>query len=283
MNPEFLREGSSIEDFNAPPKIVIGEIDSPSGDAVARAYDGIDAPVVRTSLRSAEMVKYADNAFHALKITFANEIGNICKAAGIDGREIMEIFRLDTKLNISGAYLKPGGAFGGSCLPKDLRALSYHARVHDVRALLLTSILQSNDEQKRIALELVRRTGKRRVGILGLSFKPDTDDLRESPAVELAEHLLGKGFRVSIYDRNVAIARLIGANRAYIEREIPHISTLMKDRVEDVVEESDVLVITNGDPEFKQLRGNGARGRIVIDLAGAVAGKSDGDYAGICW
>jgi GDP-mannose 6-dehydrogenase len=284
MNPEFLREGTSILDFNEPPKIVIGQLDDRSGDVVARTYEGIDAPMVRTAIRTAEMVKYADNAFHALKIGFANEIGNVCKAAGVDGRQVMEIFRLDTKLNISGAYLKPGGAFGGSCLPKDLRALVYHARAKDVRLPMLGAILPSNDEQKRIAFEMVRRTGKRRIGLLGLSFKPDTDDLRESPAVELAEALIGKGYDLSIYDRNVAVARLVGSNRAYIEHGIPHVSSLMHDSISAVIERSDVLVVMTRDPEFGEALRSARADQLVLDLVGIVAPDTiAAQYEGVCW
>jgi GDP-mannose 6-dehydrogenase len=202
----------------------------------------------------------------------------------VDGREVMEIFRLDTKLNISGAYLKPGGAFGGSCLPKDLRALVYHARAKDVRAPMLTSILPSNDEQKRLAYELVRRSGKRRVGILGLSFKPDTDDLRESPAVELAETLIGKGFELSIYDRNVALARLIGSNRAYIEHGIPHVSSLMHDSVAAVIDRSDVIVVTTRDPEFDGALERASSDKMIVDLVGVANAQSlTARYHGICW
>ncbi len=284
MNPEFLREGSSIQDFNLPPRIVIGELDSRSGDTLLPLYADLDAPLVRTSIKTAEMVKYADNAFHALKITFTNEIGKICKGENIDSHELMEIFCLDTKLNLAPAYLKPGFAFGGSCLPKDLRALVYHARSLDLPVPLLESILTSNEAHKQLALQMILRTGKRKVGILGLSFKPFTDDLRESPAVELAERLIGKGFDVSIYDRNVALAKLVGANRAYIEREIPHISNLMVGGLTDVQARAEVLVVTTRDPEFASLREELRSDQVLIDLVRlSPTADGNGAYEGICW
>jgi GDP-mannose 6-dehydrogenase len=239
---------------------------------------------VRTSLRAAEMIKYADNCFHALKIAFANEIGNLCKRSGIDSHELMEIFCLDRKLNLSPAYLKSGYAFGGSCLPKDLRALVQRAREQDVRVPLLESILASNEAQKRLGLQMVLRTGKRKVGLLGLSFKPGTDDLRESPAVELAETLIGKGFQVSIYDRSVSLARLVGANRAYIEREIPHITTLMKGSLDEIRAAADVMVVTTGDPEFEPFLRTLRADQVVIDLVRlSRKPESPASYEGICW
>jgi GDP-mannose 6-dehydrogenase len=284
VNPEFLREGSSLRDFDDPPRIVVGEIDESSGRTVMSLYEGIEAPRVRTSIRTAEMVKYADNAFHALKIAFANEIGNVSKRSGIDARSVMEIFCLDTKLNLSATYLKPGSAFGGSCLPKDVRALVQHARESDLRTPILSALLESNEEQKRIALELVRGTGKKKIGILGMSFKPDTDDLRESPAVELIEALIGKGYDVAIYDKNVSLARLIGANRAYIEKEIPHVSRLLRPEIRDVEAHAEVIVIATRDPDFLAVAERLPRDKVLVDLVGLVApGKAPASYEGICW
>jgi GDP-mannose 6-dehydrogenase len=284
VNPEFLREGTSIKDFYDPPRTVVGELDVRSGEAVARLYEDIPGPLVRTSIKTAEMLKYADNAFHALKVVFANEIGNICKRDGIDSHELMEIFCLDTKLNLSSTYLKSGFAFGGSCLPKDVRALMHRARMRDLRVPLLDSILASNELQKRLGLEMVLRTKKRKIGILGLSFKPGTDDLRESPAVELAEALIGKGFNLAIYDKNVSLARLVGANRAFIEREIPHISSLMRSSLEEVRSHAEVLVVTTHDPEFLTLLPTLAREQMLIDLVRLVS-EPPGNvaYEGICW
>ena len=284
VNPEFLREGSSLRDFDDPPRIVVGESDDATGATVMSLYDGIQAPRVRTALRTAEVVKYADNCFHALKIAFANEIGNICKRSGIDSRKVMEIFCLDTKLNLSPTYLKPGSAFGGSCLPKDLRALLQHAREADLSTPILAAVLASNEEQKRLAFDLVRRTNKKKIGILGMSFKPDTDDLRESPAVELIEALIGKGYDVAIYDRNVSMARLIGANRTYIEKEIPHVSRLLRTTIAEVEEHAEALVVTTRDPEFADIARRLPADKILIDLVGLLpAGEAPASYEGICW
>jgi GDP-mannose 6-dehydrogenase len=284
VNPEFLREGTSVKDFNEPPRTVIGELDARSGDVLAPLYDGIAAPLVRTTLRTAEMVKYADNCFHALKVAFGNEIGNLCKREGIDSHALMDIFCLDRKLNLSPAYLKAGYAFGGSCLPKDLRAIVQRARERDLRVPLLESILESNETQKKIGLQMILKTRRKRIGLLGLSFKPGTDDLRESPAVELAETLIGKGFDLSIYDRNVSLARLVGTNRAYIEREIPHISSLLKGSLDEVLAHAEVLVVTSADPEFGALFPRLSPQQIVIDLVRLRSRPdSPAEYQGICW
>jgi GDP-mannose 6-dehydrogenase len=283
VNPEFLREGTSVRDFHEPPRTVIGEIDARAGDLLLPLYEGIEAPVVRTSLRTAEMVKYADNCFHALKVAFGNEIGNICKREGIDSHELFDIFCLDRKLNLSPVYLKPGYAFGGSCLPKDLRAIIHHARARDLGTPLLEAILASNEGQKSVGLQMVMRTRKKRIGILGLSFKPGTDDLRESPAVELTERLIGKGLDVAIYDRNVSLARLVGANRAYIEREIPHIAGLMRSSLEEVRSHAEVFVITTNDPEFGAFLPTLRPDQIVIDLVRLRAARTPAAYQGIGW
>jgi GDP-mannose 6-dehydrogenase len=283
-NPEFLREGSAVHDFYEPPRVVIGQLDAASGDALAGAYAAVTAPSVRTDLRTAEMVKYADNAFHALKVAFANEIGNLCKALGVDSHQVMEIFVLDTRLNLAPAYFKPGFAFGGSCLPKDLRALIQRARELNVDGPLLPAALASNEQQKQRGFELIRRTGCKKIGILGLSFKPDTDDLRESPAVELVELLVGKGYSVAVYDRNVSLSALVGSNRAYIERELPHLSALLHPRLDDVLTHAEVLVITNRDPEFTQVLNRLRPDQRVIDLVRILPERApSGQYEGICW
>jgi len=285
FNPEFLREGSAIRDFHNPPRIVIGEFDRESGDVVQRIYANLSAPIVRTGLREAEMVKYADNAFHGLKVAFANEIGNLCKALGVDGQKAMEIFVLDTKLNLSPAYLRPGYAFGGSCLPKDLRALVHMASRSDVETPLLRAILESNENQKRRGMDMIRRTGCKKIGMLGLSFKRGTDDLRESPAVELAETLLGKGYDVAIYDPDVSVSRLIGSNRTYIERELPHLSTLMRPTLDEAVEHAEVVVITNHTDEFARALTRLRPNQFVLDLVGinSVEASVNGQYEGISW
>lgn len=285
MNPEFLREGTAIKDYDQTSQIVIGEIDQRSGDAVQELFSSVQAPVVRTALETAEMVKYANNALHATKIAFANEIGNVAKACGVDGREVMEIVCADRKLNISTTYLKPGFAFGGSCLPKDLRAILHAAQGYDLDTPMLRALLKSNQLQVARGIRIVERTGRRKVGILGLSFKAGTDDVRESPIVPLAETLLGRGFEVCIYDRNVEPEKLIGKNKAFLERELPHIASLMCDSIADVVRKSEVVVIGNGSPEFQNVSHLIEKGQVLIDLVGAskVNGELKGNYEGICW
>ena len=283
-NPEFLREGSSVYDFYHPPKIVIGEIDKRSGDLLAMLYEKINAPMIRTDLETAEMVKYVDNAWHALKIGFANEIGNICKTLGIDGHQVMEIFCQDTKLNLSSYYLKPGFAFGGSCLPKDLRALTYKARGLDLNLPILNAILRSNELQVERGIRMVSEKGYKKVGFLGFSFKAGTDDLRESPIVELIERMLGKGYDIRIYDRNVNLASLVGANRDYILNHIPHISKLMVRSIEEILAHGDTVVIGNRDAEFSLVPERLRPGQVVVDLVRIINARSDnGRYDGICW
>jgi GDP-mannose 6-dehydrogenase len=284
-NPEFLREGSAVADFYQPPITLIGQWDERSGDRVAAIYQNIEAPIIRTDLPTAETIKYVSNAFHALKITFANEIGNFCKKVGVDSHEVMRIFCMDTKLNISPAYLKPGYAFGGSCLPKDLRALLHRARQEDLELPVLQAIPRSNELQARLGVEAVLRTGKKRVGILGLSFKAGTDDLRESPMVYLAETLLGKGYNLKIYDENVSLARLTGANKQYIEKVIPHISSLLCPSLDEVLAASEVLVIGNRLSAITDRLNGANQDHIIIDLvriSDILEGKV-GDYRGICW
>ncbi|HSS95402.1 MAG TPA: nucleotide sugar dehydrogenase [Terriglobales bacterium] len=286
MVPEFLREGTSVKDFFSPPKTVIGELDRCSGEVVASLFQGIDAPLIRTSITVAESLKYADNTFHALKVTFANEIGNICKAAGCDSHEVMKIFCMDTKLNLSPYYLKPGFAFGGSCLPKDLRALTYHARTLDVATPLLDSILVSNRKQIERVTTLLQQYKGRSLGFLGMSFKHGTDDLRESPILEVIETMLGKGFRVGIYDQYVSIARLVGANKEYIQKEIPHVSSLMRSSLEELVREAEVLVISNASDEFQKVLAQSSRPeQVVIDLVRVIKDPTTikGQYYGISW
>jgi GDP-mannose 6-dehydrogenase len=285
FNPEFLREGSSIKDFYDPPYTVVGGDDPRAIEAVRQIYAMLDAEFIVAPLRVAEMVKYAANAFHALKVSFANEIGNICKQQEIDSHQVMEIFNKDSKLNISPAYLKPGFAFGGSCLPKDLRAIIYHSRRLDLSAEVLEAILPSNRRQIDRAYQMIKRTGHKRVGVLGLSFKAGTDDLRESPLVELIERLIGKGYQVLVYDRNVSLAHLHGANRAYIEKEIPHIASLMRDSVEAVVTKSDVIVVGNRAAEFGQALDHTGPKQVVIDLVRLMDSPNGmpARYEGICW
>ena len=265
-NPEFLREGSAVEDFRSPPKTVIGELEPESGNALASLYQKLNAPLIRTSLESAEMVKYVDNSWHALKIGFANEIGNLCDSFGVDPEAVMNIFCQDKKLNISTAYLKPGFAFGGSCLPKDLRALSYQAKLNDLQLPILASILPSNDMQIARGVRLVMESANSRIGILGFSFKAGTDDLRESPVIEVIERLIGKGYDLRVYDRNVNLAALVGANRDFILNHIPHISRLMVSSADEVLAHAQTVVIGNRDPEFSQIQDKLREDQILIDF-----------------
>jgi GDP-mannose 6-dehydrogenase len=283
-NPEFLREGTAVFDYNHPPKTVIGETDSLAGDILLELYSGFDAPLVRTTIEVAEMVKYVDNSWHALKVSFANEIGSLCKALGLDSHRVMDIFCQDTKLNLSAYYLKPGFAFGGSCLPKDVRALNYTAKSLDLSLAVLNAILPSNERQIQSAFEMIVDTGKHRIGILGFAFKAGTDDLRESPLVNIIERLIGKGYEVRVYDRNVRVASLSGANRDYILNHIPHISRLMMDSAQEVAEFAETLVIGNGAAEFRNIMEETRADQIVIDLV-RLGGKTSYpcDYRGISW
>lgn len=284
VNPEFLREGKSLKDFYSPPFTLIGVEDRAVAESLVGLYANIDAPVFITSIKTAEMVKYASNCFHALKVTFANEIGSICKAIGVDSHEVMNVFCADTKLNISPYYLTPGFAFGGSCLPKDLRALNYKAKEVDVPVPVLSAILPSNRLQIERAVEMVLHTGRKRIGVLGFSFKAGTDDLRESPMVTLIETLIGKGFQLALYDRDVSLARLFGANKEYIEREIPHISQLMRPTIEAVLAESDVIIIGNRGEGFREIESKLSSDQMVLDLVRLFDRCSDGlSYQGICW
>ena len=272
-NPEFLREGSAISDFRNPPFTVIGQNEQWSGDVVARAYEGLGAPVHRLSLEAAAMVKYASNAFHALKVAFANEIGAICHDAGIDGFSVMRVFVQDCALNVSPAYLTPGYAFGGSCLPKDLRALTYAARHRDTNVPLLSAVLASNDVHLERVPALLGQLGKRRVAMLGLSFKTGTDDLRESPLVRLAERLIGSGYQLRIFDPDVSLATVMGKNREYMERVLPHIDQLLTDDLKASISAADVIVIGKRIPSLSELNGSLRSDQVVIDL-----GRT-GDYS----
>jgi GDP-mannose 6-dehydrogenase len=284
INPEFLREGTAVHDYFHPPKTVIGEVNRASGDVLASLYSRMPGPMIRTDIETAEMVKYADNCWHAVKVGFANEVGSLCKALSVDAHRVMDIFCQDQKLNLSPYYLKPGFAFGGSCLPKDLRALLYKAKTLDVALPILSSVLPSNQLQIERGLQAVVDKGEREIGILGISFKAGTDDLRESPMVELTERLIGKGYDVKVYDRNVSLAALHGANREYILNRIPHLSRLMVPTVDEVLDHAKTVVIGNGAPEFadvpKRMRG----GQTIIDFVRVSASRSiAGVYEGLCW
>jgi GDP-mannose 6-dehydrogenase len=285
VNPEFLREGTSVRDFFEPPKTVIGEHDPASADLVAAMYAGLPGEVFRVPIAVAEMIKYADNAFHGLKIAFANEVGAICRALGVDSHQVMDVFLADRKLNVSPAYLRPGFAFGGSCLPKDLRGLVYAARRADVSVPLLSHVLPSNEEHLQRAFDLVTASGRRRIGLFGLSFKPGTDDLRESPLVELAERLLGKGYDLRIYDANVALSRLMGANLDYITGRLPHLGELLSNSIDEVLAHAEVCVVGCTDPAVLAALDT-AGDRIIVDLVrlpDASARRTHEGYLGLGW
>ncbi len=285
MNPDFMRETTAVEDFADPPFTVIGAGDRATADRVAEVYAKLAAPVEKTSIREAEMIKYACNAFHAAKVCFANEIGNLSKHLGIDGHRVMSILCRDEKLNLSPYYMVPGFAFGGSCLPKDLRAIVHQSKQLDVDLPMLKSLLETNHKQIERAIHMVRRTGKTKIGVLGLSFKAGTDDLRESPTVALIETLIGEGYTVSIYDEEVSLARLHGANRRYIEHAIPQISSLMTSSIAEVLNASEVIVVSKQGVEFANKLKALPADRIVIDLVRLVQDGRLGaaKYEGICW
>jgi GDP-mannose 6-dehydrogenase len=289
INPEFLREGTAIFDYDHPPKTVIGATDDRAATPVRDVYSHLEAPMLVTDLRTAEMVKYADNSWHALKVTFANEMGRLCRAMNVDSRELMRLFCEDRKLNVSTTYLRPGFAFGGSCLPKDVRAVTYQGRLLDVNTPVLSAILASNRVHIDHAIDMVLQTGARRVGLMGLSFKEGTDDMRESPIVTLAERLLGKGIDLRIFDRNVKLASLVGANRDYILNHVPHIGRLLVDTPDMLFEHADVIVLATAEKDFGEIAARLGKGKQLIDLVGIWKNHEPQmttqaqRYAGIAW
>lgn len=285
FNPEFLRESTAVEDFLNPPKTVVGcdEYDHVA-DKILSIYEGISGPMIKTKLEVAEMVKYVDNNFHALKITFANEIGNICKSLGFDSHEVMNIFTQDIKLNISKTYLKPGFAFGGSCLPKDLRAINYIAKMNDLDIPLINSLITSNNLQILNVIKTISNFGKKKLGVAGFSFKAGSDDLRESPLVEVIETLLGKGFDLKLYDKNLSFAKLFGANKKYINTHIPHVSSLMVNSLDELMSDRELIIIGNKDEEFKRLLTETRDDQIVFDLVRiGEPFNARSNYQGISW
>lgn len=285
FNPEFLREGSSVKDFHQPPQTVVGSLDEAGYAAMERLYAGLPGAFVRTSIPVAEAVKYLCNVFHALKIVFANEAGSVLKTYGMDSREVMRIFCQDTQLNISAAYMRPGFAFGGSCLPKEVKGFITLARERSVAIPALGSLIESNEDHIKRAYDLIARDGRRRIGFFGLAFKPGTDDMRDSPLVTLAERLLGKGFEIAIFDRYVKLSRLLGKNKEFIEREIPHLDALLHEDVETVLDKAEVIVVGHADAAARKAIVQRAAGRRIVDLSGCAdlceAGAEA--YEGICW
>lgn len=284
VNPEFLREGSGVQDFLDPPLILIGADDDRTGQTLLSLYAGIDALGLVEPVRTAEMVKYANNSWHATKVTFANEIGVVSQALGLDGRRVMEILCADNKLNISSAYLRPGFAFGGSCLPKDLRAITFEAKNADVSTPLLSSLLTSNSIHVQRVVDQLVRWEPRSIGFLGLAFKSGTDDLRESPLVEVAERVLGKGFQCLIHDPDITPQDLIGENRSFILNEIPHLHRLLVEDSRSMVEQCDVLVVSKSTPELERLLADRRSGTKVLDLTGLSPDvEAAGSYQGVAW
>ena len=284
-NPEFLREGSAVADFFGAPYTILGVSEAASAAPVEALYSALGGEVLRTSIRVAEMLKYVNNSFHALKVSFANEIGNLCKREGIDSHEVMRLFCKDEKLNLSPYYLKPGFAFGGSCLPKDLRAITHRARERNLDLPVLESILRSNEQHVQLAIAAVERTKKKRVGVLGLSFKAETDDLRESPIVRVVAALVGKGCDLLLHDANVDVKKLVGANRQYLEAEIPYLDRLLCDHPRAVVEGSDVVVIANAHPSYLEVPRWMRDGQTLVDFVRLVEKHevTRGEYVGLAW
>jgi len=285
FQPEFLREGTSIKDYDSPPFTVIGTEDPRAADVLRAVFGHLKCEFIVTSIGVAEVLKYACNAFHAVKITFANEIGRLSRSVGVDGRSVMDLVCKDTRLNISPVYMKPGFAFGGSCLPKDLRALTYVGKQNDVTTPMLANVMGSNRAHVDHALDLVMQSGRRRIGMIGLSFKAGTDDLRESPLVTVAERLIGKGYDLRIYDPEVNLSRLLGANKRYIEHSIPHIGSVMSGDCTQVVDHAEVLIIGLANREIVPVVADRSRAdQLVIDLVGLPSGTVAGSsYAGVCW
>ena len=285
FQPEFLREGSSIRDYDKPPFTVVGANHPYAGERLRELFGHLPCKFLETSVRSAEMMKYCCNNFHALKITFANETARLCGALGVDPFEVMDLVCQDTQLNISKAYLKPGFAFGGSCLPKDLRATSYLAKTRDVEIPMLSSILASNQDHLQQAIDKVLASGCKRIGFIGLSFKTGTDDLRESPLVMLAEQLLGKGLKLAIYDPEVHLAQLLGANRRYIEQHLPHIGQLVRADMASVIADSDMVVVgLSGAAIEDALAAHLRADQKVLDLVNlSNIAKIPASVQGLCW
>lgn len=285
FQPEFLREGSSIKDYDNPPFTVIGTEDERAANVLREVFGHLKCEFIVTSVGVAEMLKYACNAFHAVKITFANEIGRLARSVNVDGRAVMELVCKDTRLNISPVYLKPGFAFGGSCLPKDLRALTYVGKQNDVTTPMLGNVMGSNRAHIDHALDLVAQSGKRRIGMVGLSFKPGTDDLRESPLVTVAERLIGKGYDLRIYDPDVNLSRLLGANKRYIEHSIPHIGNLMSGDCPEVIDHAEVLIVGLASRDLvPAIVGRARPDQVVVDLVGLPRVELNvTQYHGVCW
>ncbi|MBX2885868.1 MAG: nucleotide sugar dehydrogenase [Granulosicoccus sp.] len=282
-NPEFLREGSALVDFHTPSLTILGEREPGDADAIVEVYKKIDAPIMRNSLEVAELVKCVNNAWHATKVVFGNEVGVLSKSCGVDGREIMDLLCRDDRLNTSKAYLTPGFAFGGSCLPKDLRAINFEKRRRDLDLPLLSSVMPSNHAHIDRAVNLIADSEVKNILFMGLSFKPMTDDLRESPVVELVERLTGKGYSVNIYDPNVATTRLKGSNLAYVDTHLPHLSELMVNDIDTAISHTDLIVLGNGDQSYRDVINGASSSKRIVDLTGVFSGKDSQLTESLCW
>jgi GDP-mannose 6-dehydrogenase len=282
-NPEFLREGSAVVDYFNPPVTVLGGDNEKALNIMEQVYKDINAPIKKVGIKEAEIIKYVNNSFHALKVTFANEVGNICKKLSIDSHAVMELFVMDKQLNLSSYYLKPGFAYGGSCLPKDLKGLNTIAHDKYLESPVLDSIERSNNVQKRIALELVVKSGKKKIGMIGLSFKKGTDDLRYSPSVELIEQLLGKGCQIKVYDKNVNYSKISGTNKEYIDKHIPHITNLITSKMNELQDFAEVVVIVQKDDAIDNEFVKKTENKIIIDLVNIMELHQHTFYNGICW
>jgi len=282
-NPEFLREGSAVADFYSPPYTLVGSVHKKAIQIMEQIYTKINAPFIVTEPKIAEILKYVNNTFHALKIAFANEVGNICKGVGINSHQLMEIFCMDKKLNVSSKYLKPGFSYGGSCLPKDLKALQTIAHDLYLECPVLSNIERSNEVQKNMVLNKIIDFKKKRIGFIGISFKEGTDDLRNSPIIDIIENLIGKGYEIFIFDQNVRLSKLIGANRDYILKKIPYISTLIIDDLKSLINYSDLIVIVNKEAEFIEVMDTLPETKIIYDLVNLGNPSENKNYTGISW
>lgn len=280
-NPEFLREGNSVEDFFNPPVTVLGSDNAKALEIMSKLYENISAPIIKTEIRVAEIIKYVNNSFHALKITFANEMGNICKQLGIDSHEVMELFCMDTQLNISPHYLKPGFAYGGSCLPKDLKALVTLSHDHYLESPVIDNIEESNQKQKSRAVDMIEGWNRKKILILGISFKPGTDDLRQSPIVDVIEILIGKGYDLQLYDQNVNLSKILGQNKSYIMEKLPHIAGYLVEDLNNAIEWADIVILNNKEKEFQQL--TIPEEKLIFDLSRFEGYRQHKGYEGINW
>lgn len=281
-NPEFLREGSAVQDYYNPAITVLGSDCDKAFEIMETLYAGINAPVVKTDIEVAEIIKYVNNTFHALKICFANEVGNICKKINIDSHKVMDLFCQDTQLNISPTYLKPGFAYGGSCLPKDMKALKIFSHDNYLKSPIIEAIHDSNENQKRTLINMIESFDGNNIGILGLSFKQGTDDLRYSPAVDIVEYLFGKGYNILIWDEIVQQSKLVGSNKEFIQKRIPHLSRLITDSLTDVVDKSEIVVITQKNETILSLIEKHPD-KIFVDVVRVLEQQSSSNYQGICW